>query len=253
MKTIDYDVLEIEDDEHVFHMWEPFKFEIKEDYKFVITNKFVKLVSNIVYVVVWPILWLINVLLFGFKVYGREKLRNVEGGKVTVSNHVHPMDCTMTGLINFPKRTYYPTLAQNFKIPVIRHIIRILYAIPIPTKIKQKERFLNEIEELLKEEKTIHMYPEGALWPYYEKIRQFKSGAFNIAVSANVPIIPIRYVFVKPKGIYKLYKRKKCINAIVLKPIYPDMNLKIPERIEDLENRTIKAMNSIESESTYKC
>lgn len=247
MKEIDYDVLEIEDDEHIFHMWEPLKFEIKEDYKFVITNKFVKLFSNIVYVVVWPILWIINVLLFGFKVEGKEKLRKVKGGKVTVSNHVHPMDCTMTGLINSPKRTYYPTLVENFKIPVIKHIIRILYAIPIPSKIKQKERFLNEIEDILKAGKTIHMYPEGALWPYYEKIRQFKSGAFNIAVSANVPIVPIRYIFVEPKGIYKLYKRKRCINAIVLEPVYPDMSLEISERIEDLKSRTIKNMDSIES------
>ena len=84
------------------------------------------------------------------------------------------MDCTMNGLINFPKRTYYPTLASNFKIPVVRHLIRLLYAIPIPNTKTQKQKFYKEISKALKKGKTIHMYPEGALWPYYEKIRPFK-------------------------------------------------------------------------------
>ena len=86
------------------------------------------------------------------------------------------------------------------------------------------------------------MYPEGSLWPYYKAVRHFKYGAFKMAVDANVCIQPTKFVFNKPKGVYKLYKRKDCIHAYVLDPIYPNNNLEYEERIEDLKERTYEAM-----------
>ena len=64
----------------------------------------------------------------------------------------------------------------------------------------------------------------------------------KISVILNKPVQPIRFVFVKPKGIQKLYKRKKCIHAIILPAIYPDNSLEYKERIEDLKNKTYDAI-----------
>ena len=86
------------------------------------------------------------------------------------------------------------------------------------------------------------MYPEASLWPYYEKIRDFKYGAFKIAVLSNSPVIPIKFVFEKPTGIYKLYKRNKCIHAYILPAIYPNEKLEIRERISDLKEQSEKIM-----------
>ena len=129
MKQIEYEELELESDEHIFKMWEPLDFKIKDDYKYIINNKIFNMFSDLLFIIITPILWIINRILFGFDVENIENLRKVPGGKITISNHVHPMDCTMNGLINFPERTYFPTLATNFEIPFIRHLIRILYAI----------------------------------------------------------------------------------------------------------------------------
>lgn len=236
---------EIEEDSHIFHMWEPLKFEIKDNYNFIQNNLIFKLFSNLLFLVIAPILFILNKILFGFSVEGRENLESIDDGKITISNHIHPMDCTMNGLINFPLRTYYPTLASNFKIPIIRHIIRILYAIPIPKEISKKRKFEEELENALKKGKTVHMYPEGSLWPYYEKLRNFKNGAFKLAVNTNKPIVPIVYVFKQPEGIYKLYKRKKSIHAIILKPIYPDNNLNKKERVEKLKNEAYNNMQYV--------
>ena len=224
-------------------MWEPLDFKIKDDYKYIINNKIFNMFSDLLFIIITPILWIINRILFGFDVENIENLRKVPGGKITISNHVHPMDCTMNGLINFPERTYFPTLATNFEIPFIRHLIRILYAIPIPKKQKQKEKFYKEINTALLEGKTIHMYPEAALWPYYEKIRPFKKGAFKMAVDSNCPIVPILYTFNEPDGIFALYKRKKCIHAKVLEPVYPDNSKDKYERINDLEKRVLEQYN----------
>ena len=140
MKEIEYEELDLKSEEHVFHMWEPLKFEIKDNYKYIINNKIFTIFSNLLSIIAAPILWILNIVLFGFEVEGIDNLRKVSGGKVTISNHIHPMDCTMNGIINFLERTYFPTLATNFQIPIIRHLIRILYAIPIPKKTKTKRR-----------------------------------------------------------------------------------------------------------------
>ena len=174
IEEVNYEDLNLKGDEQVFHMWEPLNFEIKDDYKYIIDNRIFNAFSDLLAIIATPILWIINIVLFGFDVQGVDNLRKVSGGKVTISNHIHPMDCTMNGLINFPERTYFPTLATNFKIPFIRHLIRILYAIPIPKKVTQKEKFFEEIKKALLDGKTVHMYPEAALWPYYEKLRPFK-------------------------------------------------------------------------------
>ena len=243
MKEIEYEELDLKGDEQVFHMWEPLKFEIKDDYKYIIDNKILNCFSDLLFIIITPILWILNRVLFGFDVEGVDNLRKVSGGKVTISNHVHPMDCTMNGLINFPERTYFPTLATNFKIPFIRHLIRILYAVPIPKKQAQKEKFFEQINKALLDGKTIHMYPEAALWPYYEKIRPFKKGAFKMAVEANCPIVPILYKFEEPDGIFALYKRKKCIHAKVLEPVYPNLDLSKNEIAEDLQKRVMEEYN----------
>ena len=64
-----------------------------------------------------------------------------------------------------------------------------------------------------------------------------------MAVKANVAIQPIRFIFVEPYGIYKLYKRKKCIQAVVLDPIYPNTELDFEDQIRDLRERAYNSIN----------
>lgn len=68
------------------------------------------------------------------------------------------------------------------------------------------------------------MYPEGSLWPYYEKIRHFKYGAFKMAVDANVPIQPIRFELSNPTSIFKLYKKRNASKPISFLPSTPIKN-----------------------------
>ena len=57
--------------------------------------------------------------------------------------------------------------------------------------------------------------------------------------------LQLMYILSNPKGIYKLYKKKKCIHAIILDPIYPNQDLEYSLRIEDLKNRTYQAMKGV--------
>ena len=240
MKKYNYE--NISESTHVTHLWEPLKFTLKDNYRYISKSKLFSFFSNLIAAIIFPILIILNKILFGFKIENKDKvLKNT--GFVSVSNHVHYMDCTMIALLYFPKRVYFPTLQSNFKIPFIRHLIKILYAIPIPTKDNQKVSFYNDINKALLNKKIVQMYPEASMWPYYEKVRSFKYGAFKMAVTANVPIQPLKFVFQEPTGIYKLYKRKKCLHLIVLDPIYPDLSLQPKERIADLRDKAYNAIN----------
>ena len=102
--------------------------------------------------------------------------------------------------------------------------------------------------KLLKENKTVHFYPEASLWPYYKKLRKFKNGAFKLAVENNVPIVPMVYKFVKPYGIRKYIKKKPFIELYVLPAIYPDQNLDKKQATEKLKNDVyLKMKQELES------
>ncbi len=239
-----YNYKNISENEHIYHTWEPLKFNIKDNYKYIITNPFFKIISNIIAIPIGIILIIINKIIYGYKIENKENLIK-NSGFVSVSNHLHPMDCTMIGLIYYPKRVYYPTIKRNFQIPLVRHLIRLLYAMPIPTKENQKRDFYKQINNALLKRKIVHMYPEGSMWPYYEEVRNFKYGAFKMAVDANVSIQPIRFLLTNPQGIYKLYKKNKCFHAIILKPIYPNETLPYEERIADLKERTFASIKGV--------
>ena len=54
------------------------------------------------------------------------------------------------------------------------------------------------------------MYPEGEIAPYSRELRSFKNGAFHFAVKNDVPVLPMVFVFPKPKK----------VKLIVGKPVY---------------------------------
>lgn len=239
------EISQIPDDAHVLHMWTPLEFDVKSDYNFVPKAKLFRLASSILYLVAAPILFVYNKITLGFSIKGWKKLRKVKGAKITVSNHIHPMDCTMNAIVNIPHKTYFPTIKENFQIPIIRDIIKLLNAIPIPEKMEAKKQFVREMNELLQKGKTIHFYPEAAMHPYCKKLRNFKKGAFELAVENNVPIVPFVYIFKEPEGIYKLWKDKPCIQVQVLDPVYPREHTNKGEEARRLKEEVYQKMNEV--------
>ena len=224
----------------VVKMWMPYKDKVDVDYKFIHNNIFFKLVSNILlYLIAIPILYLITKITFGFKVKGKQNLKKVKGAKITISNHVHILDCTMCALALYPTKVYFPTIADNFRIPVVKTLLKLLNAIPIPKGLKAKEKFITALRELIKEGKTIHFYPEGNLIPYDKKVCNLKKGAFKIAFQNNIPIVPMVFTYRKPKGIRKIFNKKPLLTLNILEPIYiknkGDVDIEVKKVAEEME------------------
>ena len=209
-----------DENEDVIQMYEPLELNLDENYQYIKTGTMFSFFSNLLYYgVAFPVLTVLNKIVYDLKIEGKENIKNLKTGAISVSNHVLVLDCTMVGLALKQKKVYFTTREGSFKIPFIRKLIKLLRAIPIPTSLKSKEYFVKELDKAIQNDTIIHFYPEKALWPYYEKIRNFKDGAFDFAIRNNVPIIPIVITFRDPTGIRKLFKNKKDVTVKILEPI----------------------------------
>jgi 1-acyl-sn-glycerol-3-phosphate acyltransferase len=75
-------------------------------------------------------------------------------------------------------------------------------------------------------------------------LRPFKHGAFQIAIEAMVPVIPIAISFQDKKGIFPLFSPKRIILKVGA-PIKPDLfELKKPA-IESLSETTSELMSEL--------
>lgn len=193
-----------------------------------------------------PILYLLDAIVWGFSVEGRENIRGLQGGAITVMNHIHPMDCTMVRLATFPRRLRYISMRGNLELPFVGWLLKACGAVPLLGNTAGLLHLENGIEQEIKRGQWVHFYAEGLLVRYHEEIRPFHKGAFLSAVRANCPVIPMRLVCDPPHGIRNLWRRKKpFLRLIIGKPLYPNEQLSHREAVNDLMERTHQAMEAL--------
>ena len=228
--------------EHILNMWKPFSFHTGSDYEYFPSGPVYLLLNRFIRLIVYLLFPWIHKIVFGLKVTGRNNLRKIKGGMVTVCNHVNIIDCVMVACNMDCRSVCFPTLESNFKIPVIRHLIRWLGAVPIP---KEKGNFLKmmlSIEEYVKDGGIVHFYPETVMHPYYNGIRGFRRGAFVTAYDCNVPIVPYVITYRNPGPVLKHFKKKPCLTMHILPPVYPDIRVNKRVETERLKQEVFTAM-----------
>jgi 1-acyl-sn-glycerol-3-phosphate acyltransferase len=201
--------------------------------------------SNVLYYgIAFPILNIVIKIIYNLKIEGKENIKNLKSGAVTVSNHVLVLDCAMIGLACGKRKVCYTVQEKSFKIPFVGKLIKLLNAIPIPIKIEDKKDFIREVDMRLQKGKIVHFYPEGSLIPYHDKIREFRKGAFDFATKNQVPVVPMVFQFREPKGIRKVFKRKKDVTLTILKPIMCEENSKeLKEKVyKEICNKNVTKM-----------
>jgi 1-acyl-sn-glycerol-3-phosphate acyltransferase len=187
----------------------------------------------------------------GLKIKGRRNLRELRksgSGAVTISNHVHNLDAAMTAIANFPKKPIYTAQSSNFKLPIAGIFVNILGAVPIPTTMAESKVFFLELSKKLASGRFVHVYPEGELVPYDINLREFKKGAFQLAVEGKVPVVPMIITY-RPR---KDKNKKSKMTVTILKPIYPDHNLLKADAIKKLADESYAAMTAAQKEINEK-
>lgn len=122
------------------------------------------------------------------KIQGREK-----AGKgqtcVIISNHQSILDILVINCLGL--RFKWISKIENYKVPVLGWYLRMAKYITVDRGDKEsKVKMLSESYECLKKGNSIMIFPEGTRSVDGE-IGFFKRGAFQLAISAGVPILPV--------------------------------------------------------------
>ena len=197
------------------------------------------------------IVFVIDSALYGLKVEGRENLRKVKGGAITVMNHVHPMDFTMVKVAVFPRRIYFTSLRSNLELPFVGWLIKQCGALPLPVKLGEKITFQKQLKNGISRGDWIHFYPEGMMVKHHRKLREFRTSAFITAVNNNCPVIPMAIVYLKPQGLWHLLSKRDQMVLVIGEPLYPKAAVSKKEAVQELAERTRIAMEELMSKQIY--
>ena len=110
------------------------------------------------------------------------------------------------------------------------------------------KKFLAEISRRIKQGKSITIYPEAHIWPYYTKIRPFKSVSFRYPIEHNVPSFCIT-------NTYQAYRKNKIrIISYIDGPFFSkiDNNSNIKEKKESLRNQIYEQMVNRSKNSNFE-
>lgn len=220
--------------------------KINEDYKYIHKSPLWKLCAFIVYRAVFLIPGYIYAKVrYGLKIENRSVLKKAKKqGYFLYSNHTQEvLDTFFPTFITFPRRVYVIANAKNVSIRFMKTLNKLLGALPIPDTIKGMSKFKEAIKYYIDKKNVISIYPEAHVWPYYTKIRGFKSVSFEYPYELDKPCYSATTTYQKDA------KGKAKIVIYVDGPFYADKTLPKKEAKEKLRNTVLDAMK-IRSENS---
>ena len=179
-------------------------------------------------------------------IIGIENFLSVKSGAIITCNHFSACDNYAVWRSIKPymgkKRLYKIIREGNFTNPPKPYgfIMRHCNTLPLSSNKETLKNFIKAINTLLVRGEKILVYPEQGMWWNYRKPRPLKNGAFNLAVSSNVPVIPV-FITMKDSDVLDgdgFPVQKYIINF--LQPIYPDSKLSKKENIEIMKNKNFE-------------
>lgn len=215
--------------------------KIDENYKYIhkniIWNTCAFLVQNVLSI---PIKYLYAKIKFRVKYIGKEKLKPYKKqGYFIYGNHTQAFaDTFLISNSVYPKINYLIVNPENVSMKFLGNFVQMLGAIPIPNNIKGMKNFLEAVEKRIKQGHSITIFPEAHIWPYYTKIRPFKSVSFKYPVQLKTPSFCVTNTYQS----YGKNKDKVKIVSYIDGPFFPDEGLTLKEQQENLRNKIYNQM-----------
>ena len=216
--------------------------KIDENYKYihksVIWNAIAFLLQNVLSV---PIKFLYAKIKFKIKYVGKEKLKPYKKqGYFIYGNHTQIFaDTFITSNTNYPKKNFFIVNPENVSMKFLGNVVEMLGAIPIPGNKEAMKNFLEVIEKRIKDGNSVTIFPEAHIWPYYTKIRPFKTVSFKYPVQLNVPTFSVTNTY----QTYGKNNDKVRIVTYVDGPFFPDDGCKtMKEKQQNLRYKVYKKM-----------
>ena len=140
------------------------------------------------YKIIRPILWLFYKLFYKVVVFNRKGVITNEKS-IVICNHLGKMDvCVVSEL--YKDKVHYLAKAEWFRHKFIAYVLKALGVIPIERD-KPSISSIKEGLKVLKDGKTLGIFPEGTRNKVSNEIQPFKTGVSLFAIKGQAKIVPI--------------------------------------------------------------
>lgn len=185
---------------------------------------------------------------FHLKVVNNQVLKKEKFSFFMYGNHTQlPGDGYIPSVIAFPKNTSVIVNADNISLPGTKTFMTMIGAVPIPNKISGMRGFTEYMKFLAEHNRAIAVYPEAHIWPYYTKIRPFKSDSFRFPVMHNKKTFCFTVTYQRRR-----FSAKPAMTVFVDGPFLPDGAVSKKEAAEKLRNEVFRIMTERSKNSTYE-
>ncbi len=152
---------------------------------------------DFVITVLRPLARLLSRALFKIKIHGVEHIPQ-DGACIITPNHLTYADPIWI-TIPIYRRVRYMAWSRPFEIPVLGQVMRLFGAFPV--KVESTDTYAQrEAIDLLKRGYALVIFPEGGR-SKNGKLMPFKAGAFRLAITHGIPILPVTI----HEGAYKIW------------------------------------------------
>lgn len=195
-----------------------------------------------------PIKVLYSKIKFRQKYVGKEKIKAYKKiGYFVYANHTQNFaDVFIPSLPIYPKRNYFIVNPENVSIKFLGNIVQLLGAIPIPANKKAMKNFLESVNKKIEKNYSITIYPEAHIWPYYTKIRPFKTVSFKYPVQLQTPVFCMTNTYQERKN------GKVKITTYIDGPFFADTSKSPKEQQQELRDMVYNKMVERSKNSTYE-
>jgi 1-acyl-sn-glycerol-3-phosphate acyltransferase len=188
--------------------------------------------------------WLSNVFFALFYRTSVEGLENVpkDSTLIVCSNHISMLDMFLFGP-KLPMKIHFMAKQELFKIPILKGILKSLGAYPVKRGHGDMQAAKTTLK-LLKEGKTIGIFPEGHRRNKSREKLKPKSGAILFALESGVQILPVG-IF----GNYKLFSKLRVVYGKPYYPFPPEGEKASKAQMQDLANELMDKIYTLENQA----
>ena len=181
------------------------------------------------------------------EVRGIENFTAVEGGKLVTCNHFSVCDNYAVWVAlrdHMGGKLLYKIIREgNYTNPPrpFGLFMRHCNTLPLSSQSATMKKFLKAVKVLLGRGETILIYPEQSMWWNYRKPKPLQDGAFSLAVTNKVSIVPI-FITMEDSDVPDgdgFFVQEYTIH--ILPAIYPDESLSRADAKRDMRDRNYDA------------
>ena len=224
------------------------EYKLDDNYKWIHSNLFYRFFSSILYRVAKFCGFIYCKFFLHVKIENKELLKRYKDqGYFLYGNHTQPIGDVFIPAITSTKIIYTIGNPSNIGVTGIGPLLPMIGILPVPEKLGSMSKLIQAVRIRLNQNKVIVIYPEAHVWPYYTKIRSYKSTAFRFPVDTGSISFCMTTTYYKRK-----HRKKPGIKVYIDGPFEIDSKLNKKENKEKLCKEIYECMVNRSKESTYE-